>query len=226
MNETITLNGKTYPVRRNARRKNISVISDIDGNITVALPAHYKISGKTAELLTPLLEEIIKRAKPIPQAKKYTDGEKFLYRGAEYPLKLTGSVRALEFDGNFFFMNSGKRNDAGKLFERWYKRALENRLSEILPALCKRLNVSPAKITVKSTSSVWGSCSRRGNISFCTRLALLPREHFEYIVVHELCHLIQMNHSAKFWAEVEKIIPDYKKIRAELNKNGHIYKWW
>lgn len=226
MNETITLNGKDYPVRRSARRKNLSVILDINGKITAALPENYKITGKTTELLTPLLEEIIKRAKALPQAKKYIDGEKFLYLGAEYPLKLTDSVRTLEFDGNFFLLNSGRKDEAKKLFECWYKRALEKRLSESLPTLCRKLNVTPAKISVKSTSSVWGSCSRKGNISFCTRLALLPHKHFEYIVVHELCHLLQMNHSAKFWAEVEIFIPNYRKLRAELNKNGNIYKWW
>jgi predicted metal-dependent hydrolase len=71
-------------------------------------------------------------------------------------------------------------------------------------------------ITIKNITSRWGSCSSKGNLNFNYKIVLLPQELSDYIIVHELCHLAQMNHSPLFWKLVEKSIPDYKKIRKEL----------
>ncbi|HPN96496.1 MAG TPA: M48 family metallopeptidase [Candidatus Moranbacteria bacterium] len=74
------------------------------------------------------------------------------------------------------------------------------------------------KITVRNQRTRWGSCSRRGNLSFNYKIILLPSNLADYIVVHEICHLGQFNHSRKFWELVEKTFPDYKKIRKEVRK--------
>ena len=226
MGETIIICGQSYAVRRSARRKNIAVKADLGGNITVALPAGYKVSAAAEKLLAPLLEEIIKRTAALPQAKNYTDGELYLFAGREYPLRLTDGSEGLKFDGSSFTIGRQQTPEAFKQFERFYKRALEQKLSSLLPRLCKTLDVSPARISVKTVSSVWGSCSAKRNVTFCTRLALLPDRLFEYVAVHELCHLKELNHSAAFWREVEKNVPDYKERRAELNRDSSLYKWW
>ncbi len=76
------------------------------------------------------------------------------------------------------------------------------------------------RISIKNTSSRWGSCSRKGNLNFNYKIAQLPPRHADYIVVHELCHLGQFNHSKKFWSLVEKTIPDYGIIHTELKKSN------
>lgn len=76
------------------------------------------------------------------------------------------------------------------------------------------------KITIKNLVSRWGSCSTKGNLNFNCLLMLTPDYVIDYIVVHELCHLREMNHSEKFWAEVEKIIPDYQRAELWLKQNG------
>ena len=81
-------------------------------------------------------------------------------------------------------------------------------------------NLSYKKVSIKNQTSRWGSCSRRGNLNFNYRIALLPPEIADYIIVHELCHLGEFNHSKKFWDLVAKTVPDWNKLRAQLKEEG------
>jgi predicted metal-dependent hydrolase len=80
--------------------------------------------------------------------------------------------------------------------------------------------VSCGSVTVRTQSTRWGSCSAKGNLSFNALLLLAPPEVLDYVVVHELCHRKEMNHSPRFWAEVERLVPDWKAQRLWLRKNG------
>ena len=82
---------------------------------------------------------------------------------------------------------------------------------------------SYGSITVREQKTRWGSCSAKGNLNFNWKLVLMPEEILEYVVVHELAHRLQMNHSTEFWDEVEKILPDYRKRRQWLKENGQKY---
>ena len=93
-------------------------------------------------------------------------------------------------------------------------------LQQRLPELARAVNVSYEKVTVRKQRTRWGSCSSKGNLNFNCLLALVPPEVFDYVVVHELCHLKEMNHSERFWTEVEKIIPDHKSHRKWLREYG------
>jgi predicted metal-dependent hydrolase len=75
------------------------------------------------------------------------------------------------------------------------------------------------RVTIKNQKTRWGSCSRQGNINFNYKIALLPDRAADYIIVHEMCHLIEMNHSRKFWNLVAKTVSDHREIRKELRKN-------
>jgi predicted metal-dependent hydrolase len=76
------------------------------------------------------------------------------------------------------------------------------------------------KISIKNQKTRWGSCSKKGNLNFNYKIALLPEKSADYIIVHELCHLKEMNHSGKFWSLVAKTIPDYSVIRRNLRKDN------
>ena len=76
------------------------------------------------------------------------------------------------------------------------------------------------RITIRAQRTRWGSCSAQGNLNFNCLLMLTPDNVMEYVVVHELCHRKEMNHSARFWSEVEKILPDYRRSRQWLKDNG------
>lgn len=82
------------------------------------------------------------------------------------------------------------------------------------------LGVKYNRIAIKSQRSMWGSCSRRGNLNFNWRLAAAPAEALDYVIIHELCHLRELNHSPRFWAHVAAACPDYKAVRRWLRDNS------
>ena len=95
---------------------------------------------------------------------------------------------------------------------------LHERLEYYAPIIGVRYN----RVTVRCQKTKWGSCSGKGNLNFNCLLAMVPREVLDYVVVHELCHLKQMNHSKKFYREVERVLPDHRARRAWLKKNGGV----
>lgn len=93
-------------------------------------------------------------------------------------------------------------------------------IPERVEYFAKVIGVTYGKITVRNQKTRWGSCSSKGNLNFNCLLMLAPPEVLDYVVVHELCHRKQMNHSKTFWLEVEKVLPDYKEARKWLKEDG------
>ena len=103
-----------------------------------------------------------------------------------------------------------------KLYRRKAGKLLENRCAYF----AERMGVDYSRIAVRAAKTRWGSCSAQGNLSFHWKLVLMPPEILDYVVVHELAHRKEMNHSQRFWAEVERILPDYKARRKWLKEFG------
>ncbi len=96
-------------------------------------------------------------------------------------------------------------------------------ISERVRFYAPKVGVTYNRITIRCQRTRWGSCSSAGNLNFNCLLALFPVEVIDSVVVHELCHRKHMNHSSQFYAEIEKVFPEYKKHHAWLSKNGGIY---
>lgn len=101
-----------------------------------------------------------------------------------------------------------------------YQREAGKKLKERAAYYASLMNVTYNRIAIKETKTRWGSCSAQGNLNFHWKLILMPPEVLDYVVVHELAHRKEMNHSARFWAEVERILPDYKSRRKWLKEHG------
>ena len=116
------------------------------------------------------------------------------------------------------------RQQAGIHLDAAQEKELRERAKSVLAQrtayFARQIGVTYGRITVRDQKTRWGSCSQTGNLNFNFRLILAPSEVLDYVVVHELCHRRQMNHSAQFWQEVAQVLPDYRERKAWLTENG------
>lgn len=106
-------------------------------------------------------------------------------------------------------------NDLSRLIKK-ASEIIKQRVAYYAPIV----GVTYKNVTIRSQTSRWGSCNSQGNLSFNCLLALAPQQSLDYVVIHELCHRKEMNHSKRFWEQVEKAMPDYKQHKKWLNENG------
>ena len=104
--------------------------------------------------------------------------------------------------------------------EAQYRKEARRRITERAAYFAEKMGVDYGRIAIKAAKTRWGSCSARGNLNFHWKLILMPPAILDYVVVHELAHRIEMNHSPRFWTQVERILPDYRERRRWLKENG------
>lgn len=111
--------------------------------------------------------------------------------------------------------------DAATAIDRWYRREARTRIAAAVEREATRLDVRPGSVSIRDQRTRWGSCSSRGTLSFSWRLVVPPPGVLDYVVVHELCHLREPNHSRAFWALVEAATPGWSESAAWLRRHGH-----
>lgn len=162
-------------------------------------------------------------------------GETYLFLGQNYKLRdgMTFLKRPLvEFEGGDLWFHwpekqFARREDpelrpmVQKLVLRKLRAESERLLTERLIHYAKEMNVQPKELSFRNQKARWGSCSSRGAISLNRKLIGAPLEVLDSVIVHELCHLVHMNHSAAFWALVEKYSPEHKQADRWLSENAH-----
>ena len=199
------------------------MIVEKDGTLTVRAPLRMKesdiqkfIEGKT-DWIKRKQAKALEDARP---ARQYVEGETFLYLGKEIPLRIVRDQKPALVMGRVFKLTKSAQPQARSYFEAWYRKQARVVLVERVAFFARSHKVKPKKIRISAAQTRWGSCSAKGTLSFTWRLVMAPLEIIDYVVVHELCHLEEMNHSKAFWAQVKSILPDYKMRRKWLKKNG------
>ena len=203
--------------------------------------AEEAVRGKLAWVRRKLGERVALAQLP---PHRYEAGERFPWRGREYGLLIVddnaattgrGDGRAqLAFDlagadvddvdadgplclrDGHFELARARRRDGRVLFEAWYRRRATEVLNARIAHFAALVGVVPPRVTVKDMRSRWGSCSAKGRVSLHWGLALLDPALLDYVVVHELCHLLELNHQPAFWRRVEAVLPDWRERRTRL----------
>ncbi|MDP2090588.1 MAG: SprT family zinc-dependent metalloprotease [Candidatus Gracilibacteria bacterium] len=209
-----------------SHRKTLSLKIDETGEVIIKAPLF--VTNKTIEIFVNKHIDWIneKQKLTLDRVKNYHDGEKFMFLGTEYELKYSGNSKKLVFDGNYFYLDEKYREKAKDLFIKFYKFESIKYIEDRLYYIADIFDISFNKFKISSAKTRWGSCSSTRNLSFSYRLVMAPVETIDYVIVHELSHLKEMNHSKNFRNLVQKMMTgldlgDYKIHKKWLKQHGN-----
>ena len=145
---------------------------------------------------------------------------KILFKGEWYHVEHVDRLRGVvEIKGDICYVPGDKRYIKRRLTD-WLKEQARKEISDKAHFYAKQVGKKVNRVSIKDTSSQWGSCSARQNLSFSWRLMMAPPSVLEYVVAHEVAHMVHMNHSKEFWALVADLYPEYKVAMAWLKREG------
>lgn len=213
----------SYQIVR-SRRKTISIIVHRDGRVVVRAPLHLSerairnlVEGKKDWVASRQAEFARKQ---IP-ARRFIPGETFLYQGQSFPLVITDVQRPALRLTTQFELSRSYLSRARQVFERWYRLQAAQVIGERVVLFAAQFNLRYQSVRIGAARTRWGSCSNKGTLNFTWRLVMAPLDVVDYVVVHELAHLLVPNHSAAFWRQVESMLPNYRACRDWLKQHGH-----
>lgn len=224
--EKVNLDGQEieYEVRISKRAKYARIDVDLKG-ITVVIPESKAISPvkflkEKSDWVLNKYDEITDYWARVPD-RKFEEGEKFPYLGEDYTIKLSDNGSSGVKEGNILISNE-KTDDTEikEIIEKIYRKEARKTIKELIKKYEDRIDEDYNKLYIRNQKTKWASCSSKNNLSFNWRLMMAPEEVIEYVVVHELVHLEEPNHSDGFWYKVHKILPDYKERRKWLKDNS------
>ncbi len=217
-------------IKRTSRKRTIS-LEVKEGYVQVLVPNVLSekeieriIDKKTKWIRSKLL---LQKSKPIYKAKEFISGELFLYLGKNYRLKIIESkLAAVKLRENTIYVfKRNKGRSVHGLLVNWYKAQALKLFEKKINEFSKIMRVNPKSISTKTYSKRWGSCSSKGDISFNWRILMAPNTIIDYVVIHELCHLIHHDHSPRYWRTVKSFCPDYKEKAEWLRNNSTTLAW-
>lgn len=219
-----TIDGRKVPVRLEVNPKARRLILRIDERrreVVAVAPSRRQLS-EAAGFAADRIDWLAGRLSAIPQACPFTDGTVIPVRGDNCRLTIEGRGRMARLDPGPPPVLSAPGNPGtfAARVTRLLKKEAKTDLEASVTRHCATLGVDARKITVKDTRSRWGSCTSDGRLAFSWRLVCAPPAILDYVAAHECAHLLEMNHSDKFWAEVTRCIGDWKPSRKWLRAHG------
>lgn len=154
--------------------------------------------------------------------KEFVSGEGFLYLGNMYKLEFVDVLDMSMVFNNGFQISRKNLYTAKAILIAWYKEQAYQKISERVDWHSSLSGLKYNKIKISGAQKRWGSCSAKGNLNFSWRLIMAPLRVIDYVVVHELAHLEENNHSKRFWNKIKIMLPDYKQYKEWLKENRHL----
>jgi predicted metal-dependent hydrolase len=204
------------------QRTSMGIYIDIFGNIEVQAP-----KGTPVESVLQLLEEkwdwIQQKSKEMkdralgPNVKVYDHGESFLYLGNAYPIQIYRDINIKQahvvFEGDklHIYVKQVEDEKIKQALKRFYYQQCKALVERSIQSFQSNFKIKPRSIRISDNKRTWGTCDSKLQLTFNWRLAMAPQRVIDYVVVHEMCHMVHLNHDRSFWRLVGKIIPDYKE---------------
>ncbi len=228
------INHPPIEFRRSRRAIRMRLQIDREGRITLVAPWFSK-EGEIHSFVArhkPWLQKhlgLIENHKALRPAPRYRTGDTFYYFGEPLALEVAPSplkrptIKILDNRMRItLYRDIGKSEGvsaAKRTVEQFYRKKAEEVIRDRLDHFNEHYGFRFRRVAFRDQKSRWGSCSRAGNLNFNWRLVMAPIEVIDFVVVHELCHLREMNHSPRFWALVEQTVPRYREARKWLRDN-------
>lgn len=223
-----TLKGRTiaYTLKRSPRAKHVRLEVRRETGLTVVIPRSYNVAR-----LSSLLEakwrwisvKLAQWAAAQPLSEELKNGGTIPYLGEELKVVIErdcGSSAAVKLQKNKLLVSSARASgELNSLLERWYRRQAEKLMKERASELSSKFGLTYNRLFIRGQRTRWGSCSRKGNLSFNWKLLMAPEWVIDYVVIHELTHLDEMNHRKRFWELVAQRCPRWREHKKWLKEH-------
>ena len=221
-------NGFIVEVIRTSRRKSADIRVE-EGAVSIVVPTDTPVE-RIDQLLAAKRRWIkekmaLQQEKAPASTRQFVSGDAFPYLGRNYRLKIErGSFAPVRLlNGRLMVVlpyGDEQPHMVRNALVRWYKRQAEQKLTEKVKHFAPMVGVEPKSVKIKTFKSRWGSCTAKGELEFNWQILLAPNRMVDYVVIHELCHLIRHDHSPEFWQEMNRVMPDYQECRDWLKENA------
>ncbi|HNY60402.1 MAG TPA: SprT family zinc-dependent metalloprotease [Bacteroidales bacterium] len=213
-------------IEKTERKKTVSIFIERDSSVRVLAPA--SASNETIETAIKSKEYLIfsklAKWKELNQGKvnrEYVNGQSFLYLGRNYRLKLTEDQNVpLKISGGFFLLDKKYLPKAEKVFKDFYKEKGLLKIKERIKVHEDKFSIKPTSVKVLDLQNRWASWTPKNGLNFHWKCVMAPVSVLDYIIMHEMVHLKYPNHSADFWNELDKKMPNFREQEKWLKRNG------
>lgn len=214
----------SYALVRSRRRRTLCLQISPTGEVRLLVPTATSQRDIDAFLdaKADWIKRTLSRLEQAPKAPPFATGRSLTYLDLTLRLQLDyrPGAACVKRDGQTVSVIAANEERARAALEAWYREAARHQAVARIIHFAPLVGRAPQHIRIAGQKTRWGSCSARGTISLNWRLMLVPGALFDYVVAHELCHLIHAHHGPRFWGELERVMPDYELRRKELHKRG------
>ena len=223
---TLVVNDLQFELRRSERRRAMEITVDRGGELILSAPREVpeaRLRDFVQRKRMWVYKQLARRdaAGRVVRPKEFVDGEGLAYLGRTYRLRLVEeSDAAVKLLGGRFVMPKALALGGREHLMRWYCARARPWIEDKVADYAARMDVAPSGVRVQDLGYRWGSCGKGEMLYFHWKTILLPARIAEYVVVHEMAHLLEPHHTPQFWIRVERAMPDYERRKGWLVEHG------